>query len=112
MECFICLNILSVRRMENGQWQTAFKCASPVGEDDTIESIADYFFDEVCGDFIYDPESGEGEFKAICEPINIGTYTLPLYPWHLNEDYACREGFFPAILYPLTRCLRQQPMSR
>lgn len=54
MECFICLNILSVRRMENGQWQIAFKCASPVGEDDTIESIADYFFDEICGDFIYD----------------------------------------------------------
>lgn len=29
--------------------------------------------------------SGEGEFKTICESVNIGTYTLPLYPRHLNE---------------------------
>ncbi|ELX2369130.1 hypothetical protein QK227_002317 [Salmonella enterica] len=86
MEYFICLNILSVQQTENEQWQMTFKCASPISEDDTIESIADYFFDAVCGEFSYNAETGDGAFKTICEPVNIGIYTLPLYPWHLNEE--------------------------
>lgn len=86
MEFFIYLKVSSTVRLSNEKWLMEFECASPVGEDDTIESIADYFFDAICGDFNYDPETGKRDFMTICEPVKSGSYTLPLYPWYLNEE--------------------------